>query len=94
VPSRAALRRPFSPIDAAVLIAVLVLLYAVLRIGHGATASFSPAGLEHISTSPARLPYDAARSLLRMFIALFISTVFTLLYGYAAARGELMSASS
>jgi NitT/TauT family transport system permease protein len=41
-----------------------------------------------VSTSPARLPYDAARSLLRMFIALFFSTVFTLAYGYAAARSR------
>jgi NitT/TauT family transport system permease protein len=74
--------------DFAVLVAVLVLLYAVLRVGHGATASFSPAALQHVSTSPSRLSYDAARSLLRMFIALFFSTVFTLVYGYAAARGR------
>jgi len=88
VPTRAALRRPLSPIDVAVLIAVLVLLYAVLRVGHGATATFSPAALERVSTNPARLPYDAALSLLRMFIALFFSTVFTLVYGYAAARSR------
>ena len=87
-PFRAGLLRPFSPIDIAVLIAVLVLLYGVLRVGHGATASFSPSALQHVSTSPARLPYDAARSLLRMFIALFFSFVFTLVYGYAAARGR------
>jgi NitT/TauT family transport system permease protein len=88
MPSRSALRRPFSPIDVAVLVAVVVLLYAILRVGHGATASFSPSGLEHVSTNADRLPYDAARSLLRMFIALFFSTVFTLLYGYAAARSR------
>ena len=88
VPSRPALRRPFSPIDVGVLVVVLVGLYAVLRVGHGATASFSPKGLEHVSTSPARLPYDAARSLLRMFIGLFFSTAFTLVYGYAAARSR------
>jgi len=88
VPTRAALRRPLSPIDVAVLIAVLALLYAVLRVGHGASATFSPAALEHVSTNPARLPYDAALSLLRMFIALFFSTVFTLLYGYTAARSR------
>ena len=79
---------PFSWIDVVVLIAVLVLLYAALRVGTGATASFSPAALEHVSTDPARLPYDAARSLLRMFIALFFSFVFTLVYGYAAARSR------
>ena len=70
------------------LVAVLVLLYAILRVGHGTTASFSSAQLEHVSTSPARLPYDAARSLLRMFVALALSYAFTLVYGYAAARSR------
>ena len=88
LPSRPALRRPFSPIDIGVLVAVLVVLYTVLRVGHGATVSFSPRALEHVSTSPARLPYDAARSLLRMFIALFFSMLFTLVYGYAAAHSR------
>ena len=88
VPSRSVLRRPLSPIDVLVLVAVLVLLYAILRVGKGATASFSPVGLTHVSTDPARLPYDAARSLLRMFIALLFSTAFTFVYGYAAARSR------
>ena len=70
------------------LVAVLVLLYAILRVGHGTTASFSPAQLEHVSTRPARLPYYAARSLLRMFVALGLSVAFTLPYGYAAARSR------
>ncbi len=78
-------RPRLTPIDIGVTAAVLVLLYVVVRVGHGATASFSPAALEHVSTSPARLPYDAARSLLRMFIALLFSFGFTLVYGYAAA---------
>jgi NitT/TauT family transport system permease protein len=81
-------RGRFSPIDLVVLIAVLVVLYALLQVGHGATASFNPAGLSHVSTDPARLPYYALRSLARMFIALFFSFVFTLAYGYAAARSR------
>ena len=39
-----------------------------------------------ISTNISNVPYYAARSLLRMFIALTLSTVFTLVYGTAAAR--------
>ena len=39
-------------------------------------------------TDPALLPYYAGRSLLRMFIALFFSLSFTLVYGYAAARSR------
>jgi NitT/TauT family transport system permease protein len=88
MPARGVLRARFSAIDIVVVVAVLVLLYAVIRVGHGVTASFSPKGLQHVSTDPARLPYDAARSLLRMFIGLFISVVFTLVYGYTAARSR------
>ncbi len=39
-----------------------------------------------ISTDPADLPYYAARSLLRMFLALALSVVFTFVYATAAAR--------
>jgi NitT/TauT family transport system permease protein len=88
MPTRGVLRSRFSPIDVAVLVAVLVVLYALLQVGHGATASFSPAGLTHVSTSASQLPYDALRSVSRMFIALFFSLTFTLLYGYAAARSR------
>ena len=82
------LRARLSPIDIGVVVAVLVLLYVVVRVGHGATASFSPHALQHVSTNPAQLPYDAVRSLLRMFVALFFSFAFTLIYGYTAARSR------
>jgi NitT/TauT family transport system permease protein len=85
---RAFLRRPFSVLDVLVLLAVLAVLYVVLRTGSGTTARFNLNGLEHVSTAPARIPYDAARSLLRMFIALFLSVVFTFTYGYVAARSR------
>jgi NitT/TauT family transport system permease protein len=88
MPARGVLRARLSPIDIGVLVAVLVVLYGLLQVGHGATASFDPAGLQHVSTDAARLPYDALRSLARMFIALVFSTVFTLAYGYAAARSR------
>ncbi len=88
MPGRLLLRRRFSPLDVAVLAAVLALLYVIVRVGSSVTAHFSPQGLERISTDPSRLPYDAVRSLLRMFIALFFSVAFTLAYGYAAARSR------
>jgi NitT/TauT family transport system permease protein len=89
-PTRDALRRlPFGPLDVALLAAVLIGLYAVLEIGSGATVPFAPSGAAaHVSTDPARLPYDAARSLLRMFAALALSLLFALTYGYAAARSR------
>ena len=88
-PSRGALRRlRFGALDVAVLAVVLVGLFAVLRVGQGATVSFAPTHVTTVSTDPANLPYYAARSLLRMFIALGLSMVFTLTYGYAAARSR------
>jgi len=78
----------FSWVDAAVAAAVLVLLYAVLRVGQGTTVAFNTHSDIHVDTDPARLPYDAARSLLRMFAALAASVVFTFVYAYAAAKSR------
>jgi len=74
--------------DAVVFVAVVVVLYVVLRVGRGATVSFAPTDVNTIDTSPSRLPYYAARSLLRMFTALGLSTIFTLIYGYIAGRSR------
>ncbi|WP_233517960.1 ABC transporter permease [Streptomyces corynorhini] len=74
--------------DAVVAAAVLVLIYLTLRVGQGTTVSFSTSESARVDTDPARLPYDAARSLLRMFVALALSTVFTFVYAYAAAKSR------
>jgi NitT/TauT family transport system permease protein len=88
-PSREALARvPFTSVDLVLLAGAIVLLYVVLRVGEGATLSYAPSGPVKVSTDPARLPYDAMRSLIRMFIALGLSVLFTLTYGYAAARSR------
>jgi NitT/TauT family transport system permease protein len=84
-PSRESLSRlRFRPLDIAVGIAVLLLIYAVVRVGEGARAPAHASTT--ISISPSNLPYYAARSLLRMFIALFFSYAFSLGYAYVAAR--------
>ncbi|MFF7140659.1 MULTISPECIES: ABC transporter permease [Streptomyces] len=75
-------------VDAAVAAAVLVLLYAVLRVGQGTTVAFNSRQNVHIDTDPSQLPYDAARSLLRMFAALALSIAFTFGYAYAAAKSR------
>ncbi|MER6046278.1 ABC transporter permease subunit [Streptomyces sp. NPDC001793] len=75
-------------VDVVVAAAVLVLLYATLRVGQGTTVRFATSQNVHVDTDPGRLPYDAARSLLRMFVALAISTVFTFVYAVAAARSR------
>ena len=88
-PSRDALRRfRFRPLDAVVGAGVFLLLYAIARVGASAHVPFHPSQVTTIDTSPSRLPYYAARSLLRMFIALFFAYAFSLGYAYAAARSR------
>ncbi|MEN9209190.1 MAG: ABC transporter permease subunit, partial [Thermostichus sp. DG02_2_bins_29] len=89
-PSPEALRRlPAGVADVAVVFGTLVLLAAVAQVGEGAFARFQPpAVVPEIDLDPRNLPYYAARSTLRMFIALGFSTLFTLIYGYIAAKSR------
>ncbi|MBN9374011.1 MAG: ABC transporter permease subunit [Cellulomonas sp.] len=74
--------------DLVVAAGVLVVFYVAIRTGAGVNVRFNPSRPLNIDTDPARLPYYAARSLLRMFVALAASIVFTFVYGYAAARSR------
>ncbi|HTA08621.1 MAG TPA: ABC transporter permease subunit [Streptosporangiaceae bacterium] len=86
-PSRETLDRlRFRPLDAGVGVFVILLIYVVVRVGAGTNAPVHAA--HSINLSPANLPYYAARSLLRMFIALFFSYSFSLSYAYVAARSR------
>ncbi len=89
-PSREALRRlPVGLADVAVFLGALALLYLLARIGAGTVVPFVPPHVvPGVSLDPAYLPYYAARSTLRMFIALGFSLVFTLIYGYVAAHSR------
>ena len=89
-PSPEVLRRfPFGLADVAVIFGTLALLALVARIGAGTLISFHPPDIvPGIDLDPRNLPYYAGRSTLRMFIALFCSTVFTLVYGYIAAHSR------
>ena len=88
-PTRAALRRRgFRPLDLVFGAAVLLVGYAVLRLGRSAAVSYTPSSLSTLNLSPALLPYYAARSLLRMFIALVFSYAFSFAYAYAAAHSR------
>ncbi|PPS41498.1 ABC transporter permease subunit [Chroococcidiopsis sp. TS-821] len=89
-PSPEALRRlPFGLADIAVILGTLVLLALIARVGAGTLVSFQPPDIvPGIDLNPLNLPYYAARSTLRMFIALLCSTVFTLVYGYVAANSR------
>src|SRR5580704_17826533 len=87
-PSGGVLRRfRFRPVDVLVGAGVFLLIYAVVRVGASARVPIPPSQAAS-DTSPARLPYYAVRSLLRMFIALFFSYAFSLGYAYVAARSR------
>lgn len=80
---------PFSLADIAVILGVFVLLVVVAKVGAGAFVPFQPSKTHiSISLNPRNLPYYAARSTLRMFIALGFSFLFTMVYGYIAAHNR------
>jgi len=83
-------KRPaLSLADVAVGLGVLTLLYGLARVGAESLVQFRPPDvIPSISLDPRNLPNYAARSALRMFAALACSTLFTFVYGYAAARSR------
>lgn len=87
-PSRAALDRPRSrAADVLVFVGAAGLIWLLVRISAGMAAPFDENDAPTaVSTDPGELPYYAARSLLRMFAALGLATVFTFVYATAAAR--------
>jgi NitT/TauT family transport system permease protein len=89
-PSREALRRlPFGWADLAVILGTLTIVALVARVGAEAAGPFAPPAVTPtVSLDTARLPEYAARSTLRMFVALGCSVIFTLLYGTLAAHSR------
>jgi NitT/TauT family transport system permease protein len=75
--------------DLLVILAVLVLLGLIARVGSEAMVSFQPPDVSPtVSLDPRHLPDYALRSSLRMFIALGCATLFTLIYGWLAAHNR------
>ncbi len=89
-PTRDVLRRlPFGLADVVLILGTMALLYMIARVGAGMLVQFQPPDVvPKISLDPRNLPYYAARSTLRMFIALMASFLFTFVYGYAAAHSR------
>lgn len=89
-PSAEAQRRlPFGLADVVVMLGTCVLITVIARLSAGSFVSFEPPDIiPRIDLDPRNLPYYAGQSTLRMFIALLFSTVFTLIYGYIAAKNQ------
>jgi NitT/TauT family transport system permease protein len=82
-------RPAFGVADLAVGLGVLALLYITARVGAESFVKFNPPDIiPSVNLDPRNLPNYAARSTLRMFLALIFSTLFTFVYGYAAARSR------
>jgi NitT/TauT family transport system permease protein len=82
-------RNQFRLPDLAVALGTLTVLYIAARVGRESLVHFAPPEIiPTISLDPRNLPNYAARSTLRMFIALVCSVLFTLVYGYAAAKNR------
>ena len=82
-------RLPSLLADAAVLFGTLALLALLARLGSDALVRFVPPNdVPSVSLDARYLPYYAARSTLRMFLALGASLLFTWIYGYVAAKSR------
>lgn len=77
-----------SLLDAVVLIFIFAIFYSVLNLGASMNVPFTLEDQTEIALAPSMLPYYAGRSLLRMFIAFGASLIFTLIYGYIAAKSR------
>jgi NitT/TauT family transport system permease protein len=78
-------RPPFTLGDAVIVLGIVTVLYGALRLALRVPAAI--AGPD-ISLSPLALPWYALLSVGRMAAAYFLSMLFSLFYGYAAARNR------
>ncbi len=76
-------------IDLIVLIAVFALIWLVVSLGGDMRVRFDELHPPALSLNPRFIPYYAGRTVLRMFIAYFASLLFTLGYGYVAAKNPV-----
>ena len=91
LPPPEVLRRPrFGLADLWVVVLLLSVLLLIAHLGSEASVAYHPDDqIRPISLNPINLPDYAARSCLRMFMALACSTLFSLVYGSLAARHPL-----
>lgn len=80
--------RVFGWVDAAVMLALLGLLWSALHFGKGMLVHFDPAAMPQVDPSPSQIPYYAGRTLLRMWIAFSFSLLFAIGTGYLAAKNK------
>lgn len=80
--------RSFNRYDFGVILALFALLYAFLHIGHGMWEPLPKGEPLRITLDPLALPAYVGRSVLRMFLALGLSLIFSLVYGSLCAKSR------
>ena len=73
-------------IDIILLLCVFIIFYGVFYLSQGMTVPFSMTNEPKIDLDPIMLPYYGGRSILRIFIAFIVSLLFSIVYGYIAAK--------
>ena len=80
--------RVFGWVDAAVMLALLGLLWSALHFGKGMLVHFDPSAMPQVDPSPSQIPYYAGRTLLRMWIAFSFSLLSSVGTGYLSAKNK------
>ena len=78
----------FNWVDIVLLLAIFALVWLVLSLGGDMRVHFSELNPPPLSLDVRLIPYYTARTVLRMFIAFGAAFLFTLIYGYAAAKSR------
>jgi NitT/TauT family transport system permease protein len=78
--------RKYGWIDAIVILTVFVLLWLVVALSGDMQVRFDELHPPPLSLDVALIPYYTARTVLRMFVAFAAALLFTLVYGYVAAK--------
>ncbi len=76
----------FGWIDVIVILSVFVLLWLLVVLSGDMQVRFDELHAAPLSLDVVHIPYYTARTVLRMFLAFFAALLFTLVYGYIAAK--------
>ncbi len=87
-PAFASARRLPNLFDLAAIVCVFGVVFGVASVARGTLGALSVPAATHISLDPSYLPFYAARTTLRMFVALFCSLLFTFTFAPLAAKSR------
>jgi len=81
-------RRGFNYYDIVVISVTVLIIWVIGALGRDMATPFTPESIPSLSLDYGQIPYYAARSILRMFIAYGVSFLFTIIVGYVAVHSR------